>query len=440
MADQQTDADQPKVRKGLWRDELDQLFREICLRNRLELKEWFAINNVDKRTTGALHHSVILDNHGDADKEEGSLLGIRPFTLVTLDENRKESRIDIALKSKVHSKVSGMRFVRLCYKVHPEAGRLFVESFLKNSNPNSRGKPHLVELAIASRAMVDPSLQSICPKVFHSELDEERERYFFVTEYLKLDTTRHLDLSDISEKDRSWDTGDIHTVLQGISHFHARYLGRLEKIACDFEKTIIDQTTRFQKSPELFEVLTEANILKYPELFTEQRTKLARKVCKSITQIYATLKESDCKTCVHCDFNPRNVCLRVQSDNTSVLCAYDWEMASIHVPQRDICEFLSFALPPETGLDEWQSHIDFYCACLRDDLSDRDPAWVAKVTGSATFQVNFDLAMMDFAMSRIGAAYFAIQEAVDLPFLPTVVANVYDYLLAVAHNYDFLKE
>ena len=407
---------------------------------RLELKEWFPIKNVDMRTTGDLHHCVILDNHGDEHTEENGLVGIRPFTLVTLDKNEKESRIDIALKSKVHSKVSGMSFVRLCYKVHPEAGRLFVESFLKNSNPNSRGKPHLVELAIASRAMVDPLLQSICPKVFHSELDEERERYFFVMEYLKLDKTRHLRLLDVSAEDRSWATEDIHAVLQGISHFHAKYLGRLEKIACDFEKTVIDQTARFQKRPELFEVLTEASILKYPELFTEQRATLARKVYKGIAQIYDSLRESDFKTCVHCDFNPRNVCLKVQSDNTLALCAYDWEMASIHVPQRDICEFLSFALPPETGLDEWQSHIDFYRACLRDDLSDPDPAWVEKVTGSAIFQVNFDLAMMDFAMSRVGAAYFAIQEAVDLPFLPTVVANVYDYLLAVAHNYDFLKE
>ena len=50
---------------------------------------------------------------------------------------------------------------------------------------------------------------------------------------------------------------------------------------------------------------------------------------------------------IHHDFNPRNIGLR--SDGR--LCALDWELATIGVPQRDLAELLCFVLPPNAHRD-----------------------------------------------------------------------------------------
>jgi hydroxymethylglutaryl-CoA reductase (NADPH) len=47
------------------------------------------------------------------------------------------------------------------------------------------------------------------------------------------------------------------------------------------------------------------------------------------------------KTIIHNDCNPRNIAIR----KNGIPAIYDWELAVIDVPQRDIVEFLSFVLP-----------------------------------------------------------------------------------------------
>ena len=46
-------------------------------------------------------------------------------------------------------------------------------------------------------------------------------------------------------------------------------------------------------------------------------------------------------TLIHNDFNPRNVVLRATTDGLR-LCAFDWELVGIGLPQRDLAEFLCF--------------------------------------------------------------------------------------------------
>jgi hydroxymethylglutaryl-CoA reductase (NADPH) len=50
---------------------------------------------------------------------------------------------------------------------------------------------------------------------------------------------------------------------------------------------------------------------------------------------------------IHNDFNPRNTLIR----SSGMPCIYDWELAMIDLPQRDIIEFLSFVLPVDFDRD-----------------------------------------------------------------------------------------
>ena len=47
------------------------------------------------------------------------------------------------------------------------------------------------------------------------------------------------------------------------------------------------------------------------------------------------------RTIIHNDFNPRNIAVEMNGEPI----IYDWELAVIDLPHRDIVEFLSFVLP-----------------------------------------------------------------------------------------------
>ena len=83
-------------------------------------------------------------------------------------------------------------------------------------------------------------------------------------------------------------------------------------------------------------------------------------------------------TLIHNDCNPRNICLRKEPTTESmnhfqtttpgrvpysdprIMCIYDWELATIGVPQHDLAEFLAFTIQPTTPFKERLELIEFY--------------------------------------------------------------------------------
>ena len=134
------------------------------------------------------------------------------------------------------------------------------------------------------------------------------------------------------------------------------------------------------------------------------RAELIRRAISNIPRIWSSIDLAP-HTLVHNDFNPRNACIRTSSaissphlppipqptplaaGSTSIfstssgvvdtavpyslqgdvpfsderlVCVYDWELATIEVPQRDLVEFLSFILHPSCPAEEWLSMVEFY--------------------------------------------------------------------------------
>ena len=119
------------------------------------------------------------------------------------------------------------------------------------------------------------------------------------------------------------------------------------------------------------------------------------------------------QTLVHHDFNPRNLCLRNTTGGTA-LCAYDWELATVGAPQRDLAEFLCFVLPPDVPdatVDTWV---------------ERHRAAFERATGEpvdpAQWRRGFHAAMNDLLVNRL-AMYALVHRVRRQPFLPRVVAS-----------------
>ena len=80
--------------------------------------------------------------------------------------------------------------------------------------------------------------------------------------------------------------------------------------------------------------------------------------------------EKSPRTLIHNDFNPRNICMRksksLSKEPEKQLCVYDWELATVHVPQYDVAEFLAFTLAPEAAPTVRQRFLKFYQESLEE--------------------------------------------------------------------------
>ena len=63
------------------------------------------------------------------------------------------------------------------------------------------------------------------------------------------------------------------------------------------------------------------------------------------------------RTLIHNDFNSRNIGIRRTTAGPS-LVAYDWELATIGAPHRDLAELLCFVLPPTVSATTVRQHLE----------------------------------------------------------------------------------
>ena len=115
------------------------------------------------------------------------------------------------------------------------------------------------------------------------------------------------------------------------------------------------------------------------------RVSIVNHAINNLPHIWAPI-ESAPRSLIHNDCNPRNICLRnspsrstssqsapqltdagaspsagaIPFQDPRTLCMYDWELATIGVPQYDVIEFLCFTLLPTSTQSVWLNLLEFY--------------------------------------------------------------------------------
>lgn len=103
-------------------------------------------------------------------------------------------------------------------------------------------------------------------------------------------------------------------------------------------------------------------------------------------------------TLIHGDFSPRNVAVRATAFGPK-LCAFDWELARIGLPQRDVVEFLCFVLPPAAPAGEMIRCVEFARLALqRAARRDIEHAW---------WQAGLRTAVGEFGVTRLPMYFLA---------------------------------
>jgi aminoglycoside phosphotransferase (APT) family kinase protein len=116
-------------------------------------------------------------------------------------------------------------------------------------------------------------------------------------------------------------------------------------------------------------------------------------------------------TLIHNDFNPRNIAFRKAAPGP-LLCAYDWEMARIGLPQHDLAELLCFVLDSTVS----KSEVDMFLALHRSALGRASGVLIDREQWIAGFR----LALVDLLINRF-AMYTMVHRFRPQRFLPRVM-------------------
>ena len=412
----------------------DHLFSKIASKMGMKLLDW---HPVDMNAGLSFTNQIVRSN--DQDGIIAGNLAFDMHLLADCDDGRKTVSKKIMLRIKAAGEIAISAMVEAVSKLSLQEADEIVTA-LQYFN-----KSELRDVMLAKAAMHDPVLQAIMPTVHYVKLDWERNVSFFVME--RFDSARFSHIDCIEGGDgfgkQNWSRIDIQCVLKDIATVHAKFLENLELLPCDLREFLADGVKVFHSSAQYMKVGSTNNNKLYPDMCSSLVANVVHRIAENIDIIVKEFNASP-KTLVHNDFNPRNCCLRLAHDEESKsLCVYDWELATIHVPQVDVAEFLIFSSPVKGAFEAMSSLAEFYRQCLVQELDKigTHDEFVYRVVDPIVFHKLFDYSVMERLSARLMLYCSAgIPLGANQPFLGRCINVASEYLQCVAKRHTFLNE
>jgi hypothetical protein len=263
------------------------------------------------------------------------------------------------------------------------------------------GATHRRELAVYA-APASPAA-ALLPRVWGTHADPATDTYLVVLEDL---SERELLNSVLAPA--HWTDAHLRAALRQLAAWHAHHL-----VPAGTAPPEAAPATWPQLAP-LWEALLDHAGRQFPDLYSAARQRHLGKALREIPSNWATLGTL-AKTLVHNDLNPRNTCFRPGPDGQPQLVAYDWELATYHLPQYDAVELLCFVLGPDryhlrtSYLAYYRQQLHAHTGCFADE---------------AAFAEGTRLATLEFGLHRLGL-YLLPHTLSPYPFLPRVIESFF---------------
>jgi len=168
------------------------------------------------------------------------------------------------------------------------------------------------------------------PDFFGEVRNDEREIYLFMMEYLD---GKGMDIFNSENEPSKWTDEKIAEAVSSIHLVHKCYLN-----GCNREQLSSVKKFDATLSLDFYQLSNQINRKDYHDWDMDHFFQDIGSVIEDWKHNNPIKKSK--LTLIHNDFNTRNVGVR----NNGKMCIYDWELATINIPQRDIFEFLAFAL------------------------------------------------------------------------------------------------
>ncbi len=273
-----------------------------------------------------------------------------------LEKKLVENGLIINLTSRVNNKLTGFVPLEISWKnsenqslIHSpvllKSKPLDVEVFQGLHNMAASIDPHLADLISSHQGfleyknchlkeielyqILDEHELHVIPKFYGSHAHPKREIYTLIIELLDYSK---LEIFNSENQPELWTPSSIQSVIRTISEVHGVF-SNLEKIPAEIK------TCEPWKAKALYTKFIKIISLEYEDVEWHDLPPRLFNYIENLEKFHGKIDLP--KTIIHNDFNPRNIAIR----EGGAVCIYDWELAVLNFPHRDIIEFLSFALP-----------------------------------------------------------------------------------------------
>ncbi len=256
----------------------------------------------------------------------------------------------------------------------------------------------------------DPRFTAHVPGVYGTLRDDAREAYVVTLERL-----HDMAIIDSADDISRWTPKHVDAALTGLGALHAVWLGREDELARQPWLGPVQTSAGMVEMAELWEALAVHAAEEFPELVSPAQLAMRRRLIGTLGDWHPQL-ETLPRTLTHNDFNPRNVALRREGLR---LCAYDWELATLGVPQHDLAELLCFVLPPDVAAAAVDAHLETHRRALE--------AASGRTLPAAEWREGYRLSLRDLAVNRF-ALYLMAHTFRHYGFMERTVATLHRLL------------
>jgi len=269
---------------------------------------------------------------------------------------------------------------------------------------------HAREIAIYRQT--DPRITKHLPRVLGTAADESTGTWVAVIE-----DVRGAALVDSADRPEDWGQAEIAAAIDGLADLHAVWLGRDDELQRNPWTGHVPTACAVREMTDLWTALADHAATHFSAWADPDIAHIHQRLVACAGDWWEPLEEGP-RTLIHHDFNPRNVCLRStlkgwsgSAGESLRLCAYDWELATLGAPQRDLAEFLCFVLTDRTTADagRWIEH---------------HRAALERASGTAieaeSWTRGFRSALYDVLIDRL-SIYAVVHRVRHQSFLPRVV-------------------
>ncbi len=345
--------------------------------------------------------SILTDLTGNSMKK---CVGFSSYQL-SYSHQGKEYLIPTVIKSKATSDEVINMLSKMAHACGAEVGKYFDQFKPELGFTQSEVR----ELAVYD--LLQKKSFTHIPKVYAQFANYSKEVCWLALENL----SNHKNLNTVN-KINQWTEQDIEQVLDGMAKFHALYYDRVDELKQ--ENYFVPKTSENAlKVLPLIQALFDHHKEEFPLIYTPERLTVLENIIHNYQDTWEVLAQQT-QTLIHNDFNPRNLALNRNEE----LCLYDWELATIHIPQHDLCEFLLFTLPNEDFINKQKHYVDKYV----DNLI----TYTQKEIDVSKFWKGFEACHQDIALNRLNL-YMMAHTFKDYQFMPRVLTNSFTFLQSI---------
>ena len=239
----------------------------------------------------------------------------------------------------IKSKATGLDTIKGLHLMAASVNPALSDSITKHKKVLEHANCHTKELEIVT--FIHQKKLNISPRYYGQLFDKKREIFLFAQERLN---PSEMILMDSENKPELWTSTFINSAIDAIDSMHKTY-----RYVAQDERPKSVTPFYFEKAIPLYSKLIDIAI---------EEDAQKEHFLKDLLQSVAQKQEAShlFKTLIHNDFNPRNIAVRGSGE----ICIYDWELAVINYPHRDVVELLSFTLPNNFTKDNLINYLKYH--------------------------------------------------------------------------------